>query len=130
MSLLSLEKNLKQRLGIKVCSEKKIQAGDLSPLAHDRRELGTVAGLSAMAKDIVDKLYGHVIKSINSDRSRVKLNMFEKAAISSGLNRMVPGTKEYLDGMRHEDIKLLLNDMLGCYTTEMLQEELNKRIKK
>lgn len=85
---------------------------------------------AGIAKSIVDKLYGHVIKSVNSDRSSVKLNMFEKAAISSGLNRISPGTKEYVDGMRHEDIKLLLDDILGCYTLEMLEEGLNKRAKR
>ena len=83
-----------------------------------------------IAKNLVDKLYGHVIKSIGSDRSSVKLNLFEKAAISSGLNRMAPGTKEYIDGMRPEDVKLLLDDMLGCYTTKMLEEELNRRTKR
>lgn len=83
-----------------------------------------------IAKNIVDKLYGHVIKSVSSDRSRVKLNMFEKAAISSGLNRMAPGTKGYLEGMRVEDIKSLLADILICYPESMLQEELDRRAKR
>lgn len=83
-----------------------------------------------IAKNIVDKLYGHVIKSINSDRSSVRLNLFEKAAISSGLNRISPGTKEYLEGMRSEDIKSLLIDILSCYHEDMLQEELNRRTKR
>ena len=80
-----------------------------------------------IAKNIIDKLYGHVNRCIHEDKSDVKLNLFEKAAISSGMNRMLPSTKTYIEGMMHEDIKLLLGDMLGCYTAEMLEEELNKK---
>lgn len=80
-----------------------------------------------IAKNVVDKLYEHVSKCIIEDRSQVKMNMFEKAAISSGLKRMLPGTKEYLEGMNIKDINLLLGDILTCYSDDMIQAELKKR---
>jgi len=80
-----------------------------------------------IAKNIVDRLYEHVSKCIVEDRSQVKMNMFEKAAISSGLKRMLPGTKEYLEGMNIKDINLLLADILSCYSDDMIYTESKRR---
>ena len=117
MAFKDLLRKLEEKSGMKV------------QIQTENKKVSSDSHISSIAKNIVDRLYSHVVKSVNSDRSSVKLNMFERAAISSGLNRMAPGTKEYIDGMRSDDVKLLLDDILGCYTTGMLQEELDKRRK-
>lgn len=74
-----------------------------------------------IACNILDRLYWHVGESLRMDRSSVKLNLFEKGIVSSGLSRVMPGTKEYIEGMYSEDIKILLDD---------IEKELAKRKKK
>lgn len=64
-----------------------------------------------IACNILERLYWHVNRSLKTDRSSVKLNMFEKGIINSGLERIMPGTKDYLIGMNSSDIKLLLDDI-------------------
>jgi len=64
-----------------------------------------------IACDVLERLYWHVNRSLKADRSSVKLNMFEKGIISSGLNSVMPGTKEYIEGMHDSDIELLLDDI-------------------
>ncbi len=81
----------------------------------------------SIACDILEKLYWHVGESLRRDRSSIKLNLFEKGLVGSGLNRVMPGTKEYIQGMSLEDIKLLLDDILGRFSDEMIEKELNKR---
>jgi len=96
--------------------------------SHTNIGRATINGkYTQIAKNIVDKLYEHVSKCIVEDRSQVKMNMFEKAAISSGLKRMLPGTKEYLEGMNTKDINLLLGDILSCYTDDMIYTESKRR---
>lgn len=64
-----------------------------------------------IAGNILEILYWHVNRSLKADRSSVKLNMFEKGIISSGLNSVMPGTRDYLMGMMSGDIKMLLDDI-------------------
>jgi len=64
-----------------------------------------------VASNLVDILFQHVLRSVQNDRSTVKFNLFKKAFIISGLGGTRDGTKEYINGMFTEDIKLLLNDM-------------------
>lgn len=64
-----------------------------------------------IACNILEMLCWHVGESLRKDRSTVKLNMFEKGIISSGLNSVMPGTKKYIAGMSAESISLLLDDI-------------------
>lgn len=73
-----------------------------------------------IAVNMVEILYGHINKSIKLDRSEVKLNMLEKGGISMGIQRVLPGTKDYIEHMYPTDIKELLDD---------LEKELKKRRK-
>ncbi len=61
--------------------------------------------------NILEILYWHINQSLQKDRSTVKLNMFEKGIVRSGLETVMPGTKKYIVGMYSEDIKLLLDDI-------------------
>lgn len=70
--------------------------------------------------NILEKLYWHVNRCLQADRSEIKLNWFEKGAVSGGLERVMPGTKEYIERMYDSDIKLLLDD---------IEKELAKRKK-
>lgn len=114
MGLFGLKKNLEQK------SSNKVHVQTFNGAVSDNPNID-------IAVNIVDKLYGHIKRCIKEDRSRVKINMFEKGAISSGLNAVLPGTKTYISGMGSGDIKLLLGDILMCYTDDMLEEELKKR---
>lgn len=64
-----------------------------------------------IACNLVDILFRHVLASVQTDRSSVKLNMFQRGMIGGVLGKTRYGTKEYLAGMRNEDIKLLLDDI-------------------
>lgn len=71
-----------------------------------------------IACDLVDILFKHVLASVQMDRSSVKLNAFTRGMIGGVLGKTRDGTKEYVVGMRNEDIKALLND---------IERELTKR---
>lgn len=71
-----------------------------------------------IACNLVDILFKNVNQSIQQDRSSVKLNALAKATIGGVLGRTRDGTKEYISGMRGDDIKVLLDD---------LENELRKR---
>lgn len=73
-----------------------------------------------IACNLVDILFRHVLASIQTDRSSVKLNAFTKGMIGGVLGRTRDGTKEYVSGMNDSDIKLLLSD---------IEKELTKRKK-
>ncbi len=94
------------------------------------QQIKNVSVDAKIACNILERLYWHVGESLRRDRSSVKLNLFEKSIVGSGLNRVMPGTKEYIEGMYLEDIKLLLDDILGRFSDEMIEKELNKRRKK
>jgi len=64
-----------------------------------------------IACDLVDILFRHVLASVQMDRSSVKLNAFTRGMIGGVLGKTRDGTKEYVMGMRNDDIKLLLNDV-------------------
>lgn len=64
-----------------------------------------------IARNLVDILYRHVLASIQMDRSSVKLNALTRGMIGGVLGRTKDGTKEYVIGMRVEDISALLNDV-------------------
>jgi hypothetical protein len=68
--------------------------------------------------NLIDILFKHVLASIEHDRSTVKLNMFQRGMIGGVLGKTRDGTKEYVVGMRNDDIKALLND---------IETELSKR---
>lgn len=70
--------------------------------------------------DLVDILFRHVLASIQTNRSSMKLDAFTRGMIGGVLGKTRDGTKEYVMGMHDSDIKLLLNDV---------EIELNKRRK-
>lgn len=70
--------------------------------------------------NLVDILFKHVVASVQMDRSEVKLNALTRGMIGGVLGKTRDGTKEYIAGMRNEDIKLLLDD---------IEKELAKRKK-
>ncbi len=73
---------------------------------------------SQVAINLVDILFRHVMASVQMDRSSVKLNALTRGMIGRVLGQTRDGTKEYIFGMRDEDIKVLLND---------IEKELNRR---
>jgi len=68
--------------------------------------------------NLVDILFKHVLMSIQHDRSSVKLNALTRGVIGGVLGNTRDGTKDYLMGMRNEDLNILLDDM---------EKELSKR---
>ena len=122
MSLKDLRSYLPGERGSRKGSDKKVHVQAFN-------ETDSINPNINIATTIVDKLYGHIKRCIKEERSTVRLNMFEKGAISSGLNAVLPGTKAYIEGMGSGDIKLLLGDILGCYTDDMIENELKKRRK-
>lgn len=66
---------------------------------------------TSIACNLVDILYKHVGRSIQQDRSSVKINALTRGVISGVLGRTRDGTKEYIEGMRSDDIGLLLDEM-------------------
>jgi len=70
--------------------------------------------------NLVDILFRHVLMSIRTDRSSVKLDRFTRGMIGGVLEKTKDGTKEYVVGMRNDDIKLLMDD---------IEKELTKRNK-
>jgi hypothetical protein len=66
---------------------------------------------SSVACNLVNVLYEHVRRSIQNDRSAVKLNAFTKSMILGVLEKTRVGTSEYVQGMNNEDIRLLLDDI-------------------
>lgn len=64
-----------------------------------------------VAVNIVDILFGHILRCLQQDRSQVKLDGLTKGIIKSSLPATATGTKKYVVGMFPEDIKSLLNDI-------------------
>lgn len=64
-----------------------------------------------IACNIVDILFNQTNDSLKRDRSSIKLNMFEKGVVSSGLKRVLPGTKEFILGMYSAELNVLLDDI-------------------
>lgn len=71
----------------------------------------TISPDTQITYNILERLYYHINLSLKNDRSTVKLNMFEKGIVRSGLETVMPGTKKYIEGMYSEDIKLLVDDI-------------------
>lgn len=61
------------------------------------------------ACDVLEWFISQINESLYRERSEVKLNMFEKGAVGSGLNMVIPGTIKYLKGMRPEELNVLLD---------------------
>lgn len=61
------------------------------------------------ACDVLEWFISQVNESLYRERGEVKLNMFEKGAVGSGLNMVIPGTIKYLKGMRPEELNVLLD---------------------
>ncbi len=64
-----------------------------------------------VACNIIDLLFNQTNDSLQRDRSTVKLNLFERGVVSSGLNRVMPGTKKFLAGMYPNELNALLDDI-------------------
>jgi len=76
---------------------------------------------SIIATNIVRKLFKHINSCLQSDRSKVKLNMFEKGMIKGMLNdKSLNGINNYILNMNTYDVKILIDD---------LESEIDKRKK-
>ena len=65
-----------------------------------------------IATKIVDLLFKHINMCIKLDRSKVKLNPFEKGIISGMLSdKTAKGINNYILNMYPSDIKILMNDI-------------------
>lgn len=74
-------------------------------------KLSKVSSIDAeIACNLVDTLFRHVLASVQTDRSSVKLNALTRGMIGGVLGKTRDGTKEYVIGMRNEDIRLLLDE--------------------
>ena len=72
-----------------------------------------------VACGLIDVLFRHINDSLQRDRSRVKVNVFAKSFIKASLEKTVSMTKDYVNGMYPEDIRLLIDDM----ETEILKRK-------
>lgn len=74
-----------------------------------------------IASEIVRKIFKHINLGIQNDRSRRRLNMFEKGIIRGMLSdNTMNGINDYVKNMYPEDIKALIDD---------LESEMRKRKK-
>lgn len=74
-----------------------------------------------IACGIVRVIFENVASCVQGDRSKVKLNMFEKGVIGGMINEKVMlGINKYVENMSDNDIRALLND---------IEKELSKRRK-
>jgi len=104
---MTLFQNIKRNLGRQIANDKIVSKSEVKV-----QDISSDASSDiSVACKVVDKLYSHVSRCINGDLSDVKMNLFEKSAISGGLQRMLPGTKKYITGMSKKDVKLLLDDI-------------------
>lgn len=72
-----------------------------------------------IAGAIVDTIFREVNSCVQGDRSKIKLNMFEKGVIGGMLNSKVQnGIKNFILNMNDNDVKIMLDG---------IQRELNKR---
>jgi len=72
-----------------------------------------------VAGAIIDTIFREVNGCVQGDRSKVKLNMFEKGVIGGMLNSKVSnGIKNFVSNMNDNDVKILLDG---------IQKELAKR---
>lgn len=64
------------------------------------------------ACNIVRKLFSHINLCLQSDRSKVKLNMLEKGVIKGMLSdKTLNGINNYINNMSDADIKNLMDDL-------------------
>lgn len=74
---------------------------------------------STIACNIVKTIFKHINLCLQNDRSRQKVNMFEKGVIKGMLgDRTLNGINNYIFNMYPLDVKNLMND---------LEEEIKKR---
>lgn len=65
-----------------------------------------------IACNVVVKLFHHINLCIQSDRSKVKLNMLEKGIIKGMLSdRTLNGINGYVRNMYPMDVKILMDDL-------------------
>lgn len=64
-----------------------------------------------IASNVLDLLFNQVNDCLNRDRSDVKLNKLEKGVVSTGLGRVLPGTRDFILGMYAEELNTLLDSI-------------------
>jgi len=67
---------------------------------------------ATVACAIVRIIFKNVGDCVQGDRSRIKMNMFEKGVIGGMINEKVMlGINKYVENMNENDLNILLNDI-------------------
>lgn len=81
-----------------------------------------------IATNIVKEVFYNINLCIQEDRSKVRLNMFEKGAIKGLIGKKtLDGINNYVLNMYPDDIKNLMNGILKSIPKDILESELKKR---